>query len=180
MQTKKVPLCLFMVTGLLSYIFLLVFQAMYFASLSPFVHALLPPVAIPCFLGESLFMYFPYFCSKEWLLAYRGCLLTASIAWPLLDGYFVLNTISAYGTVSWHMGLVVLGSLILMSLFGIIASLRHDVPKERETAFLFSLLIGVFGAWEYFHFGNFGYASFFFAGVMVPKLLNSQNASEVK
>ena len=179
MQTKKIPLCLFMLTGLLSYVLLVVLQAMSFAPPTPFIHAL-SPVAIPWFLGSSLFMFCPYFCNKEWLLAHRGFLLLISVAWPLLDGFFILNTMAAYRDMPWLMKLVVLGSLVTMSLFGIIASLRHNVPKERETAFLFSLIIGVFATWEYCRFGNFGYASFFFAGVRVPKLLNSKNTSEVK
>ena len=174
MRTNKIPLFLFMVTGLLSYILLLVLQAMCFATPAHFIHAL-SPVAIPWFLGETLVIYFPYFRDKDWLLAHRWFLLLISIAWPLLDGYFLLNTMAAYRTAPWHMDLVVLCSLLVMSLFGSIASLRHDIPKERETAFLFSLIIGTFATWEYWRFGNFGYASFFFAGVMVPKLLNSQN-----
>lgn len=163
-----------MLTGLLSYILLLILQAIRFAPPAPFVHTL-SPVAIPWFLSSSLFMYCPYFGSKEWILAHRELLLSISIAWPLLDGFLILNTMAAYRNIPWLMELAVLGSLVTMSLFGIIASLRHDVPKERETAFLFSLIIGAFATWEYCRFGNFGYASFFFVGVMVPKLLNSQN-----
>ena len=170
MRTNKIPLFLFMITGLLSYTLLMVFQAMSFASPAPFAHTLLP-VAIPWFISEALVMYFPCFCSKEWLLRYRGILLLVSVAWPLLDGFFVLNTMAAYRDMLWLMELAILGSLVAMSLSGIIASLRHNASKERETAFLFSLIIGAFGAWEYFRFGNFGYASFFFAGVMVVKLL---------
>lgn len=177
MRTNKIPLFLFMITGLLSYTLLMVFQVMSFASPAPFVHTLLP-VAIPWFLSETLVMYFPCFCSKEWLLTHRGLLLLASVAWPLLDGFFVLNTMAAYRDMPWLMELAILGSLVAMSLFGIIASLRHNASKERETAFLFSLIIGVFGVWEYFRFGNFGYASFFFAGVMVVKLLNPKGFRE--
>lgn len=178
MSYKKIPLYLFMISGLLSYILLMVLQAMRFAPPAPFIHAL-SPVSISCFLGETLLMYFPYFRSKKWLLAHRGFLLLISVAWPLLDGFFILNTMAAYRDMPWFMELIVLGSLVTMSLFGIIASLRHNVPKERETAFLFSLIIGVFALGEYYRFGNFGYASFFFAGIMVPKLLNSQNTSEI-
>lgn len=152
---------------------------MRFAPPAPFIHAL-SPVAIPWFLGETLLMYFPYFRSKEWLLAHKEFLLFISVAWPLLDGFFILNIMAAHRDMPWLMEFVVLVSLVTMSLLGVVASLRHNEPKERETAFLFSLTIGAFAAWEYFRFGNFGYASFFFAGVIVPKLLNSQNKSEVK
>ena len=179
MRTNKIPLCLFMFTGLITYIFLLVLQAIRFAPPAPFIHSL-SPVAIPWFLGESLLIYFPFFCSKEWLLSHRSFLLVSSITWHLLDGFLILNTVAAYRDVPWHMDLIVLCSLLLMALSGIIASLCCDKPKERETAFLFSLLIGVFATWEYFRFGNFGYASFFFAGLMVPKMLNSEKTSEVK
>lgn len=179
MRTNKIPLCLFMFIGLITYIILMVLQAIRFAPPAPFIHAL-SPVAIPWFLGESLLIYFPYFCSKKWLLSHRNFLLVSSITWHLLDGFLLLNTMAAYRDVPWHMDLIVLCSLLLMALFGIMASLRCDKPKERETAFLFSLLIGVFATWEYFRFGNFGYASFFFAGLMVPKMLNSEKTSEVK
>lgn len=179
MQTNKMALCLFMLTGLLSYVLLMVLQAIRFAPPAPFLHAL-SPIAIPWFLCESLLMYFPYFCSKEWLIAHRGFLLLISIVWPLLDGFLVLNIMAAYKEIPWSMDLIVLGSLVVMSFFGIIASFRYGNTKERETAFLFSLIIGAFAVWEYYRFGNFGYASFFFAGVMIPQLLNSRNTSDIK
>lgn len=179
MQTNKMALCLFMLMGLISFVLLLILQAMRFAQPAPFIHAL-SPVAIPWFLCESLLMYFPYFCTKEWIVSHRGLLLLISIILPLLDGFLVLNTMAAYSDVPWHMDFVVFCSLLTMSLFGVIASLRCDSPKERETPFLFSLFIGIFAFWEYYRFGNFGYVSFFFAGVIVPKLLNTEKISDGK
>ena len=46
MQTNKMALCLFMLTGLLSYVLLIVLQAIRFAPPAPFLHAL-SPIAIP-------------------------------------------------------------------------------------------------------------------------------------
>lgn len=182
MTNNKISLFRFMIAGLLSFVLLMVLQAIHFVPPTPFVHAL-SPVAVPWFLGGNMLMYFPYCCPKNWLLSHRCFLLLCSIAWPLLDGFLVLNAMAAYNDVSWFMWvmeLIALGSLVITSLLGIIASLRCNKPKERESAFLFSLIIGVFGVWEYFRFGNFGYGSFFFAAVMVAKLLNPQNISEVK
>lgn len=182
MTNNKISLFRFMTAGLLTFVLLMVLQAIRFAPPAPFVHAL-SPFSIPWFLGGNLLMYFPYCCPKSWLLSHRCFLLLCSIAWPLLDGFLVLNTMAAYNGVSWFvwvMELIALGSLVITSLLGIIASLRCDKIKERETAFLFSLIIGIFAIWEYYKFSNFGYSSFFFAAVMVTKLLNPQNTSEVK
>lgn len=177
MKNSKISLCLFMLLGLLSYILLVLLQAMRFAPPAPFLQAL-SSFDILWFLGGTVFMYFPYFQTMEWILSHRTLLLLGSIAWPLLDGLFVLNTMAAYRNVAWHMDLLVLCSLVLMSVFGIIASLQCDQCKERETAFLFSLFIGIFAIWEYWSFNNFGYASFFFTGVIVLKLLNSNRSTE--
>ena len=182
MKNDKTSLVRFMIAGLLTFVLLMVLQAIRFAPPAHFVHTL-SPVAIPWFLGGNLLMYFPYCCPKSWLLSHRCFLLLCSIAWPLLDGFLVLNTMAAYNDVSWFMWvmeLITLGSLVITSIFGIIASLRCGKNKERETAFLFSLIIGIFAIWEYYKFSNFGYSSFFFAAVMVTKLLNPQNTSEVK
>lgn len=151
MKNDKISLVRFMIAGLLTFVLLMVLQAIRFAPPAHFVHTL-SPVAIPWFLGGNLLMYFPYCCPKSWLLSHRCFLLLCSIAWTLLDGFLVLNTMAAYNDVSWFMWvmeLITLGSLVITSIFGIIASLRCGKNKERETAFLFSLIIGIFAIWEY-------------------------------
>ena len=83
MKNFKISLCLFMLFGLLSYMLLVLFQAMRFAPPAPFLHAL-SSFDILWFLGGTVLMYFPYFQTIEWILSHRALLLLGSIAWRLM------------------------------------------------------------------------------------------------
>lgn len=172
MKIYRLLLLAFMVFGFLSQVLLLVFNAMRFA-LPKYLLQPLNPTLPPWFLGTGVLVLLPCVVSREWLLAHRAPLLVGAILWPFLDGFLALNDLSVLEDAPWPMNEIILASLLITSLLGILASFPCSKSKERETAFLYSVLIGVFAVWEYWRFGNFGYAFFSFTGLMVPRCLSS-------
>ena len=89
----------------------------------------------------------------------------------LAGWFFFLNEMNTYHEVLWCLDSIILCCFLAMSVFGMIASFRHDQPQKRETAFLYSLFIGIGATWEYCCFGSFGYAFLLSARLMISKML---------
>ena len=112
--------------------------------------------------------------SKTWILNNRTFLLLGSIIWPFLDGVIFLNDITVYDKVDWSLDVIVLAGLLVTSLVGFIAAFRCAHAKERETIFIFSLIIGAIAIWEYTRFGNFGDFFFLVEELMIITLLKPE------
>ncbi len=179
MRNQRIFLLAFLFLGLFSFLGLIVLHMIFFAGQS---WTMGHPSAFGFLwlFGSAGLAAIPMEGPKDWLLRARLPLLLGTALWPFLDGFLFLNDMASFHEVPWAMDAVVLGFLLAMSVSGMALSLRCGQPKEREMAFLCSLCIGASALWEYFRFGNFGYASFLFAGLTVVKLVAPQKESEAE